>query len=1057
MKTIIAIIIQLYLPLVIAQSTIDLSGTWDVELSNGQRATISLPGTTDEAKLGEKTKGSDFGILTRAYKFVGKAWYEREIDIPASWAGSPVELTLERVLWESSVSIDGKKIGSYDSLNSKHVYQLGVLKAGKHQLRICVDNEMIHNIGDKGHSYSEYTQSIWNGIVGNIELRKINKLSFNNPKITSHVHPQQLEFSDHINNLSKEGSYQIKSELRKRGSDTVLWSQKEEVLLAEGSSAYSFKAKMPPSIALWNDITPNLYNLTVTISDDEATYDSYSFEVGFREIEQGRHKIMLNGKAIMLRGNLDCVHFPLTGYPSCNVEDWERIFRIYKDYGLNHVRFHSWCPPRAAFVAADRLGIYIQAETIWIDWWMSSPNPRKEMDTKGHPQGLGKNPSADAFVQKEMRRMLDHYGNHASFVMMCIGNELGNSDFNIMQSWIEPYKKSDSRRLYSVSAARQIMPVDQYMVTHHVPNVGASRGILSPGTDWDYERVYSQSPVPTIAHEIGQWPVHPRWDEVKKYSGVLKARNFEEFYERAKKNRVEHQNASFVAASGHLNQLMYKHEMESFLRTPSCAGVQLLSMQDYQGQGEALIGWLDVFYDSKGITTAELVRDYCNTTVILARMPKFVWDNTETFNAKIQIAHDGLSTLNDQLYWKLSDKSGRVVASGKTANKISIQPASRDIYHDFSLDLSRFEEAVELRLEVGLKTLGTKNQWKIWVFPRKDEPICAKDGDVYIRENYDEECKGLLKDGKKVLLLAHQLGEDSVNPIAFAPLYWSFTFFPGQKCNTTGMLVDDKHPAFAQFPTGQFSDWQWQAIYENAQGFIFNNAPRDMTFIAQPVDDFHRNNRLAALFETRVGKGKLLVSGFDLNANNVSRNLRASIVNYMNSSDFNPQQELDSQFLDYLFKEAEPATCIALKPFEKALIYIECAKGLTRHGSDVWRKANDKVQLLRSSDYSVSQAGIYKDDVSTAWFGKDYSIELSCPAGIIGDVHLFVHDWNSNARDGIITLEGRELKLGSHDGKGKWVKMHVMREDSNDGKITIRVQAHKGPNIQISKLVLIEQ
>ena len=1051
--TILALLFQLVLSMVVAQTKIDLSGKWNIELSSGQKGLINLPGTTDEAKLGTQTVGSDFGILTRAYKFIGKAWYEREFEIPADWDGMQVELTLERVLWESTVFIDGKKVGNFDALNSKHVYNLGELAVGKHQLRICIDNDMIHNIGDKGHPYSEYTQSIWNGIVGKIELKKIDKLAFSNPTITTAVYPQKLTFIDSIQNRGKRKKYTMRSELRARNSDILLWSKEEEIVVESGQSVYEYTAEMPKSVDVWNDITPHLYDFKVSISNKNKEYDNYQFELGFREIKQGKHKILLNGKPVMLRGNLDCVHFPLTGYPSCDTEEWERIFKIYKSYGLNHVRYHSWCPPQAAFIAADRVGIYIQSETIWIDWWMSGPNPRKEMDTKGHPQGLGKNPSADAFVQKEMRRMVNRYGNHASFVMMCIGNELGNSDFDVMQSWLEPYKEQDSRRLYSVSAARKVMPVDQYMVTHYLPNIGGTRGILTASTDWDYENVYSKSPVPTIAHEIGQWPVYPRWDEIKKYTGVLKARNFEGFYKIAKENAVENQNESFVQGSGYLNQLMYKHELESFLRTPSCAGIQLLSMQDYQGQGEALIGWLDVFYDSKGITTPEKFRLHCDTSVALLRTKKFIWNNSDTLKGEIQIAHYGLSDIKDQLYWKLVDNKGSVFASGITPT-IDIASGTSKIYTQFSTTLSQFTEAKQLNLELGFMDRPIKNSWKIWVYPSVEPKRRA----VYVCESYDEKCKELLKKGEKVLLLANHLGTaESVNPISFTPLYWSFTFFPGQRCNTIGMLVDDAHPAFESFPTGKYSDWQWASIYNNAQGFIFNKAPKDFEFIAQPIDDFHRNNRLGGIFETKVGKGTLLVSGFNLNSNNVGKNLYQSILDYMNSPQFSPTQELSSEYLDFLFKEAEPVSCVAPAPFEGALIYIDCAAGMKRHGADSWKKAFDIVQLLRGSTYQVEKAGIWKDDVSAAWHGKDLTIELSIPPGVIGDVHLFVHDWNSNGRDGMVTLEGRELEIGKHDGEGKWIKIHVMREDSNDGKINIRVKANKGPNIMISKLVFIEK
>ena len=434
------------------QNDQSLNGTWQFKLDpedkglkeNWQGTSftdhITLPGTTDEAHYGEKTSGSDFGILTRAYKYYGPAWYSREIEIPSEWNGKSIRMELERVLWESRVFIDGKEVSVQDALSTPHCHDLGYLSPGKHRLTIRINNDLIYNIGDKGHVYTEYTQSIWNGAVGRLQLKAVEAVHFSNPQVFTKVSPCTLQVTDTIMNTSaKKVDTRISWQLTERESGAVVFSRTTEQLLQKGANVLDFQAAMPAGIKLWNDVTPNLYRLKVTVQDKKKTYDTREIEFGFREVTSSKSKIQINGKPVFLRGNLDCVHFPLTGYPSCKVEDWERIFRIYKDYGLNHVRFHSWCPPEAAFVAADRIGIYIQAETIWIDWWMSvEQKERKEMDTKGHPQGLGKNPSADRYVQQELRRMIDAYGNHPSFVMQCIGNELGNSDFEVMESWMMP-------------------------------------------------------------------------------------------------------------------------------------------------------------------------------------------------------------------------------------------------------------------------------------------------------------------------------------------------------------------------------------------------------------------------------------------------------------------------------------------------------------------------------------------------------------------------------------------------------------------------------------------
>lgn len=1058
-----------------AESEKSLAGEWSFSLDADNKGLaeswqkdktfkdkIKLPGTTDEAGYGEKTTGSDFGILTRAYKYVGPAWYQRTIDIPADWTGKRIFLELERVMWESKVYLDGKEISTQDALSTPHWHDLGFLAPGKHTLTLRINNDMIHNIGDKGHTYSEYTQSIWNGVVGRIRLVARDTARLTNPQYTTKVNPARLDIRDRlINESDKDREVDVTISLKDRESGKELASFTKKQSLPKGGADLVLSEAMPAETKLWCDSEPNLYEVTASIVEQGKVIDTLTTEIGFREITSGKDKLLVNGKRVFLRGNLDCVHFPLTGYSPCSVEDWERVFKTYKDYGLNHVRFHSWCPPEEAFIAANRLGIYIQSEVIWIDWWMTDPpTDRKDMYTKGTPKGLGKNPSADAFVQQELANMVKFYGNYPSFAMMCIGNELGNSDFDVMETWVKPYRDTDARRLYSVSTARRIMPVDQYMATHNIHQVGATRGLgPAPSTDWDFESVYSQSDIPIIAHEIGQWPVYPKWSEIDKYTGTLKARNFEEFREEAKKNNIDSQNADFVMASGALNQIMYKYETESFLRTPSCAGIQLLSMQDYQGQGEALIGWLDAFYDSKGITTPEDFRRHHDEQVCLLRLPKRVWQNNETLTAKLQFANYSSKDVQGALLWSLKDADGKVLASGKTDEK-DLKSGTSVILDEISAPLDAIKTPTKCRIDLALEGTKIANDWDIWVYPPLAETDLAP-RDVVIVDSFDDTCKKALADGKKVLLKAATLGTDKTAvPIGFYPLYWSYTFFPGQGTNTIGMLLQNEHPALAEFPTDKHSDWQWQQIYTGgAKGFILNNYDDTYKPIAQPVDDFHRNNKLATIFELKVGKGKLLACGFDLdNKQPATQWLTKSLLDYMNSDAFAPTRTADVKELDILFDFVRPVKSEVPKEFEKAILYVECGANHRQDGRSLpWSEKSDRAEAKRGVTYNVKCDGTWKDGSGYAWHGRENEVVINCPQGVIGTLYVLFRDWNNNGRKGKVFFEGREYALGEHKGEGSWVKIDVMREDTNKGKITLKTQATGGPNLQISKIAFVTE
>ena len=1051
---------------------VSLSGEWEVKLdqlngwmtkSSGQNiseGTIMLPGSLAENGFGYKTEGSDYGILTPAYKYIGKAWYSREIQIPSSWKNKDVDIFLERVLWESRVFVDGTELSRQDALGTPHVHQLGKLSPGTHKLTILVDNEMIHNIGDKGHAYSDYTQSIWNGIVGRMEMRAYDLVRIESVRTFPDIANDNLKVEVTLNALPDRETalnYTVKSVTN---GGKVLNGRINPVVQTDGKRFF-FNIHVNGRLKKWSEFSPEVYSLEISLRSGKAA-DFSETEFGFYEVSHDGTKVLINGQPVFLRGNLDCVHFPLTGYPSCEVEDWERIFSIYKEYGLNHARFHSWCPPEAAFRAANRLGIYLQAEaSIWIDWWMSTDmvaRGRPEMDTKGHPAGVGNDPERDKFIVAEINRVVDTYGNHPSFTMFCIGNELGNADFDVMNGWISELKTRDPRRLYAASTARQINESDDYSATHNIQGIGRTRGLNGARTNWDFEDTYGKMDIPIIAHEIGQWPVYPRWSEISKYTGVLKARNFEEFREVAERNGIDWQSDDFANASGALNQIMYKYEIESFLRTESCAGIQLLSIQDYQGQGEALIGWLDSHWDSKGITTPERFRQHHHTTVPLLRMEKFIWTNDELFSAEAQLAHHGQFALTAGSNWKIFCDSGQTIASGSFGEN-TFPVGSLTNLGNISFNLNNVKTAQKLTVLIEVANTGFRNQWDIWVYPSGNNPQ-RNDEDIIISDELNAGILEKLMNGASVLLMAHELGTTETSVTAhYYPLYWSLTFFPGQGKTCIGLLLQEGHPAFEHFPTSWHSDWQWETISADAKGFILNDLPHAYRPIAQPVDDFHRNNKIGSVFELKAGQGKLLVCGYNLKAElPVAVQLKKSLLDYMATPEFNPQHQVSEDWLTGLMPVIPKAEKVNVpEEFSGAILMVDAAAKLdVLHRNVPWSADADEVRIAGGTTYRVKSDGVWKDDKGSAWHGKEMELLINCPEGILGTLYVHFHDWNNNDRSGILEFEGRKTKIGKHDGDGQWVQFHVMREDSNDGRLILKTTASSGTNLMISQIVLVK-
>ena len=990
---------------------------------------IKLPGTTDLAGYGQPEADPNPGFLSREHKYIGAAWYQRTIEIPVAWQGEEVELFLERVLWQSRVWIDGRDCDPQDSLGTPHIHRLGRLAPGRHRLTIRIDNRMIHPIGDRGHCYTEFTQTIWNGVVGRIELRALSSAHLGLVRVFPDAAARKVVVEAEIIG-QPAGSLALT--LREAGSGKI-------VARGDGTSL-----SLPVEPNLWDEFAPNLYQLDVALGEDrrEITF-------GFRTITRAGHRLLINGRPAFLRGNMDCAQYPETGHPPMDVESWKRMYRTCRQYGLNQVRFHSWCPPEAAFQAADEMGFYVQPEVLWIDGWMSSPNSRKDMDTPGYPKGVGRGDrTIDPYVRPEMRRMLDTYGNHPSFCFFSIGNEMGSSDFKVMGDWIKEEKERDPRRFYAASAARTITPFDDFSDTHDIPGVGGVVNNLGvPHTDWDYQKSYSRAPVPIFAHEMGQMPVYPDWREIAKYTGPLRARSFELFRQQARTNGIEAQSADFQQASGAMNRIIYKNEMEAQLRSAGCSGVSWLSLQDFPGQGEALVGWLDTLYESKGIVTPEQFRRYSAPTVPLARFKKFVWTTNDTFRATLQVSHYGPQPLEHaRPVWRLGTAHG-------TLPETTLPVGSLTTLGEIEVALDRQQAPAQLTLELRLDGTPFANDWDLWVFP-SESPAPAP-ANVLVTEQPTEAWDALARGGR-VLLLAHKLG--SPKYAAWMPLFWSARFFPGQDRDTLGAFVQSRHPALAGFPTANHLDWQWWELCQGARGFVLDDQPAGYRPIVQPVSDYHFNHKLGSLFELATAEGgRLLVSGYNLDHGPAARQLRHSLLAYAGSDAFRPQTPLTrAAFGKLLGIVAEAPIVLAPPGFEKAVLYVKAGAHHPSAGDVPWKTAWDEVRAAPGFTYKVQCNAVWKDDTAAAWWGSPVlRVELEVDKPELYDLYVHFHDWNDNGRRGKLHFEGRECELGPHNGPGKWVKLAVMREDCLDGKLVLAAEPTTGPNLMITDVVLL--
>lgn len=817
----------------------------------------------------------------------GAAWYQRDVEIPAAWDGRRVVLFIERPHWETRVWLDGKSIGSQNALATPHVHDLGAgLTPGKHTLTIRIDNRLVINVGENSHSVSDHTQGNWNGMVGRIELISTPQVWIQDLQVYPSLQSRSVLVKGKIGNLTRTtGQGQIAFVINPGNVEhfsTVKWDSEGGVFTTE--------IALGASAVAWDEFHPFLYHLSASLNDGA---DLKKATFGMREISTQGTQFIINGRKTFIRGTLECAIFPKTGHPPTDVESWKRIIRIAKAHGLNNIRFHSWCPPDAAFVAADELGFYYQVEcSSWANVASSTG-----------ASSLGDGLPVDAWLYEEADRILNFYGNHPSFILMPYGNEPGGKNKDrFLAKWVEHCKALDDRRLYSGASGWPKLTEDQFHVVPDPRIQSWGSGLKSrinakpPETTTDYRAIISSQPVPVISHEIGQWCVYPNFAEMKKYTGYLKPKNFEIFYDRLGDHGMKDQAHQFLMASGKLQTLCYKEEIESALRTPGMGGFQLLDLHDFPGQGSALVGVLDPFWDEKGYVTAKEFRRFCSSTVLLARLSKRVFTADELLTADIEIAHFGPEPLlQATCEWKLLGDQGRVLSRGLLPTR-DIPVDNGIALGSIKIDLNQVSVAGRYKLVLALQNQMSENDWDVWIYPGRTATAIPQD--ILIVHGINDSLQAALRTGGKALLFippARTAPDKKLGPVAlgFSSIFWNTAWTNHQAPHTLGILCEPTHPALAAFPTEYHSNWQWWYLISQAGPLIMDEMPKSLRPIVQVIDDWFTARRLGLIFEARVGDGKLLVCSIDLlkdqDNNPVARQMLHSLLGYMNSKQFNPK------------------------------------------------------------------------------------------------------------------------------------------------------------------------
>jgi hypothetical protein len=866
--------------------------------------TINLPGTTDTNQKGAPSSDRSTYSFTQPYSFTGTCWYQRQITVPPAWNGKRVTLFLERTKY-TQLWLDNRPVGNNVICCSPQEYELSRnMPAGVHTITVAVNNQRLPPYGADSHQFSGNTQGNWNGIIGKIELRKTDLIWLQDLQIYPDALHREVTFKTSLTNLTDKAASAVLiiSDQAKGVTNTAL---SMKLSLAPGTTEAQGKLSLGPDAPLWDEFHPQLHKLLVRLSAENAQ-DCREASFGLRDFKAAGQQFTVNGQPVFLRGKHDACVFPLTGHPPMDVQGWIDYLKICQSYGLNHIRFHSWTPPEAAFEAADQLGFYLQPE---LPFWGGFDEHVKQK------------------LKPEAEQILRSYGNHPSFVMFSMGNE-NWADPAVLASLVSELKALDPRHLYvrgtnAFSYLGRPGPGDDYLVTAGVKNdpsgplrpVRGSNGggppdqghvqTGPPNTLAEYSNAIAGTNCPTVTHEMGQYTSFPDFKQIDKYTGVSKPFNLVQIRQNLLDSGMIDQADDFAKASGALAALCYREEIESCLRTPSYGGFELLDLQDYPGQGTALVGILDALMQSKGILTPQQWRQFCSPMVLLAKFPKYSWTSGEIFTADIDLAQYGPIDLHNAIVsWKLLDSQNNVLRAGHLPATDAARGGLRAL-GKIVIPTQGIVSPRQLRLELSLSRTDVTTQYPLWLYP-KEAPQQPHTG-VTIASKLDLVTQRILNAGGRVLLIpgsdAHFINSPGGG---FASDFWNFTFFHN-KPGTMGLLCDPSSPALSLFPAESHSSWQWFPILMQSQPLILDTIfPKGIHPAVQIIDNYERCHKLGLVFEVKVGAGRLLICMADLNslASNhpEARQLKESLLAYAASDRFHPAVSVSIDTLRDLFR-----------------------------------------------------------------------------------------------------------------------------------------------------------
>ena len=913
---------------------VSLNGMWKADIGDGRSYPMQLPGTLDENRIGHKDTGANQwhpdGALgneskafhsdeiatrfTRHFTYEGEARFTRSVGAK-TWnaisgeveAGKRVFLEVERAR-VLSLLVDGKNISDFmeSSLSTEHVFEVTNMISEESELTLLSDNSypgLPREAITSSSAATDETQTNWNGVLGYLRLRTEEQVFVGDIRVYP-AHGTVTVKMKLYAGRQYDGEISLCCDALKESAKQSVSTQDEVTEVVFDSLPLNENARR------WDLEEGNMYEMLVSITGGETKAVTF----GIRDFgDDGQGRLAINGRVFFLRSEANCAVFPETGHPPMTVEEWTDILKRYGSYGVNCMRFHSHCPPEAAFTAADRMGMLMQPE---LSHW----NPKDAFESE----------SSFTYYRTELVQMLRMLANHPSFVMLTLGNELqaGEKGHERMRELLRLAKDIDDTRLYAEASNGHYGEIgceeasDFYTASNFYD--GQLRGTYAnmegyinncypdgkSNYDGAMERLRQAYEKPVFGFEVGQFEVLPDFDELKEFRGISDPANLRLVQERVKEQGLTESWKRYVEATGELARISYREEVEAVMRTKQMSGISLLGLQDFPGQGTALVGMLNSHLQPKPYEFAkpEHFRSFFRDQLPLVLLPKYTWENREKLCARVQVANYGKKALCGQLEYVLEEQprdgrgyslagceeSTRVVAQG-VIHQVTCPAAALTEAGTIEISLDTLQISKPARFNLIVRIGEVSNLYPIWVYP-KVTPKCPKD--IYETQYLDEKAKEILEAGGKVYLTPPSTREALPSSIQaqFTTDFWSVGTFAGQE-GGMGQLIDAGHPVFDHFPTEFHTNWQWWPMAKQRAVIL----PKSCEAIVTVMDSYAFLRPMAQLLECNCGKGRLMFSSMglqDLQQYPEARALLDAIYRYMDSDRFVPKQKIEMEIFE---------------------------------------------------------------------------------------------------------------------------------------------------------------